>query len=290
MVTTTRPNHNQSIFTAQRSIELTDDMDWYINQVRPYPLLSREQEVELAKRIKAGDEEARNALIQGNLRLVISIARYYQRDTVSLQDLIQEGNIGLMRAAEKFDYTKGFKFSTYATYWIRQAITRAYPDIEFLIRLPVHVAEKRNDIQKHRSLHLAEYGIEPTTEQLVELTGIPYGYVIVLHRHAKHIISMDVPIEEHEDVTFGDLLEDESATTEFDYAEQEDILERVSQALSCLAEREQEVIKARFGIGYNRSYVLAEVGKMMGITRERVRQIEEVAMKKLRKALLEGQK
>jgi RNA polymerase primary sigma factor len=154
----------------------------------------------------------------------------------------------------------------------------------------VHVAEKRNDIQKHRSLHLAEYGIEPTTEELVELTGIPYGYVLVLHRHSKHIISLDEPNHDCEDVAFGDLIEDESATTAFDYAEQEDIAERVSHALACLTEREQEVIKARFGIGHNRPYVLAEVGKMLGITRERVRQIEEVAMKKLRKALLEGQK
>jgi RNA polymerase primary sigma factor len=279
--------HRQGIFTAQRSIELTDDMQWYMQLVGQYPLINREQEIELAQRIEAGDEHARTQLIESNLRLVISIARYYQRGQVSLHDLIQEGNIGLMRATQTFDWRKGFKFSTYATSWIRQAITRMLPDLEHTIHLPCYAFENRNRLKRHYAEYTMHNGYEPSLEELAEYTGQPIAHILDLWRHMKYTVSLDAPVEDYEDMTLGDLIEDPTATAEID-AEQEDLSERVACAMGHLNEREQIIIKARFGIGtYGCRLSLQEIGTMLKITRERVRQIEEIAMRKLKKALLE---
>jgi RNA polymerase primary sigma factor len=284
---THKPMQKQGIFIGQRSLELNDEMVWYIDQLRHYPLLSKEQEVELAKRIEAGDEQARTELIQGNLRLVVSIARYYQRGQVSLHDLIQEGNIGLMRATQTFDWRKGYKFSTFATYWIRQAITRVLPELEYPIHIPCYNIDKRNKLKRASIQFTMHYGYEPSMEELAEFAGETLENVLTVWQHMSYMLSLDAPAENYEDGILADFIEDPQATSEIDY-EQDEISERVTQALSCLSKREQQIIKLRFGIGeQGRKAPLQEIGKMLGITRERVRQIEAIAMKKLKKALLE---
>ena len=286
----TRTMQRQGIFAAQRSFELTDDMAWYIEQVRQYPLLSKQEEIALAQRIEQGSEEARTLLIQSNLRLVISVARYYQRGDISLHDLIQEGNIGLMRATQTFDWRKGFKFSTYATGWIRQAITRALPGLEYMIHIPCYSVEKRNRLKRHFTNFTMQYGYEPGLEELAEASQEKPEEIVLIWQHMYHMLSLDQPVQHlsdgRDDVLLGDIIPDETATAEID-VEQDEISSRVSQALACLTPREQQVIKARFGIGHNdgRARVLQEIARELGVTRERVRQIEEVAMRKLRKAL-----
>ena len=282
----TRTMQRQGIFAAQRSFELTDDMTWYIEQVRQYPLLSKQEEIDLAQRIEQGSESARTTMIQSNLRLVISVARYYQRGDISLHDLIQEGNIGLMRATHTFDWRLGYKFSTYATSWIRQAITRALPGLEYMIHIPCYSVEKRNRLKRHFTTFTMTYGYEPGLEELAELTQEKPEEIIIIWQHMYHMLSLDVPVQDHEDVVLGDLIADETATAEID-VEQDEISSNVKKALACLTAREQQVIKARFGIGHDdgRAHVLQEIARELGVTRERVRQIEEVAMRKLRKAL-----
>ncbi len=282
----TRTMQRQGIFAAQRSFELTDDMAWYIEQVRQYPLLSKQEEIDLAQRIEQGSEEARTTLIQSNLRLVISVARYYQRGTISLHDLIQEGNTGLMRATHTFDWRLGYKFSTYATSWIRQAITRALPGLEYMIHIPCYSVEKRNRLKRHFTTFTMKYGYEPGLEELAELTQEKPEEIVIIWQHMYHMLSLDVPVQDHEDVCLGDLIADETATAEID-VEQDDIKSRVSKALACLTPREQQIITLRFGIGTDdgRSHTLQEIARELGVTRERVRQIEEVAMRKLKRAL-----
>jgi len=281
----TRPMQRQGIFAAQRSFELTDDMAWYIEQVRQYPLLSKQEEIDLMQRIEQGNESARTTLIQSNLRLVISVARYYQRGDISLHDLIQEGNIGLMRATQTFNWRLGYKFSTYATGWIRQAITRALPGLEYMIHIPCYSVEKRNRLKRHFTNFTMQYGYEPGLEELAEIAGEKPGEIVLIWQHMYYMLSLDVPVADHEDVCLGDLIADEKATAEID-VEQDEISERVKKALACLTEREQHVIKLRFGIGADgRAHVLQEIARELGVTRERVRQIEEVAMRKLRKVL-----
>jgi RNA polymerase primary sigma factor len=284
---TTRPMQKQGIFHADRSVELTDDMAWYFEQIRRYDLLTAQQEIELGMRIEAGDESARVELINGNLRLVLSVARYYHRPPLSLHDIIQEGNIGLMRATELWNYRKGYKFSTYATYWIRQAITRALPDLEHMIHLPCYAVDKRNNLTRHATAFIMEHGYEPGLEELAEMSGETREMIASLQRHRRSIVSLDKPVENADDVTVGELIEDPNATAEYDI-EHESLSERISHALACLTDRERFVIQMRFGIGSDgRSHVLQEIAKELGVTREWVRQIEEIAMRKLRQALEE---
>ena len=261
----------------------TDDpVRMYLKGIGQVDLLDKQEEVELAKRIEKGDEEAKSQLVEANLRLVVSIAKKYVGKGMSFLDLIQEGNMGLMKAVEKFDYTKGYKFSTYATWWIRQAITRAIADQGRTIRVPVHMVEKINKLIKIQRQLLQEKGREPTPEEIAEEMDISADKVSEIKKIAQESVSLDTPIGEEEDSSLGDFIEDTKTPEPSSTVSKNLLKEQLDSVLDTLTDREKRILELRFGIEDGRPRTLEEVGKEFGVTRERIRQIEAKALRKLR--------
>jgi len=263
-------------------INIDDPVKVYLKEIGRVPLLSAEEEVELAIKMNEGDDKARKRLSEANLRLVVSIAKRYVGRGMQFLDLIQEGNLGLIKAVEKFDHTKGFKFSTYATWWIRQAITRAIADQARTIRIPVHMVETINKVKKVNSQLLHRNGHEPTSEQIAEELDMPVDKVREIMRVAQEPVSLETPIGEEEDSHLGDFIPDDDAPAPSDVASHTMLKEQLSEVLSTLTPREEKVLKLRFGLEDGRSRTLEEVGKEFNVTRERIRQIEAKALRKLR--------
>ena len=270
----------------QRILEqegLVDDpVRLYLKEIGRVPLLTSEREHELAERMAAGDIEAKKALVEANLRLVVSIAKRYVGRGMFFLDLIQEGNLGLMKAVDKFDYTKGYKFSTYATWWIRQAITRAIADQARTIRIPVHMVETIHKVSRYSRQLLQEYGREATAEEIGEKMGMSADKVREIMKIAQDPVSLETPIGEEEDSHLGDFIQDEDTPAPADAASQTILREVIERELHTLTPREEHVIKLRFGLYDGRTRTLEEVGKEFDITRERIRQIEAKALRKLR--------
>ena len=261
----------------------TDDhVRMYLKDIGKYPLLSVEEEIELAQRISDGDEEAKEKMINSNLRLVVSIAKRYVGRGMLFLDLIQEGNMGLIKAVEKFDYTKGYKFSTYATWWIRQAITRAIADQARTIRIPVHMVETINKVIRVSRQLLQELGHDPTAEEIAEEMDFPIEKVRDILKIAQEPVSLETPIGEEEDSHLGDFIPDEDAYDPFEAASFTLLREDIEQLLDTLTPREKKVLELRFGLIDGRTRTLEEVGKEFNVTRERIRQIEAKALRKLR--------
>jgi RNA polymerase primary sigma factor len=269
------------VITAVEESYITDPVRMYLKEIGRIPLLKSEEEVALAKRAEKGDLEAVEKLVQANLRLVVSIAKKYVGRGLSLLDLIQEGNIGLIRAVEKFDWQKGFKFSTYATWWIRQAITRAIADQARTIRIPVHMVETINRyVRTHRKL-MQELGRDPSPEEIAREMGIEVDKVREIVKVSQEPTSLEAPVGEEKDSTLGDFIPDEEVRPE-DAASHELLKAHVGEVLDTLNDRERKVLRLRFGLEDGRQRTLEEVGKEFGVTRERIRQIEAKALRKLR--------
>ena len=266
----------------QGGVQIDDPVRMYLKEIGRVPLLSAEEEKELAERMAAGDEEAKNKLVEANLRLVVSIAKRYVGKGMFFLDLIQEGNIGLMKAVDKFDYEKGFKFSTYATWWIRQAITRAIADQARTIRIPVHMVETIHKVSRYSRQMLQELGREATAEEIGEKMGISAEKVREIMKIAQDPVSLETPIGEEEDSHLGDFIPDDDAPQPSEIASATILREVIERELHTLTPREEHVIKLRFGLYDGRSRTLEEVGKEFDITRERIRQIEAKALRKLR--------
>ena len=263
-------------------VTIDDPVKVYLKEIGRVPLLTPEEEVSLAVRISDGDEAAKKRLSEANLRLVVSIAKRYLGRGMQFLDLIQEGNLGLIKAVEKFDYTKGFKFSTYATWWIRQAITRAIADQARTIRIPVHMVETINKVKKVSSQLLHANGREPSAEEVAEELEMPVEKVREIMRVAQEPVSLETPIGEEEDSHLGDFIPDDDAPAPADAASHTLLKETLNNVLDSLTEREREVLRLRFGLDDGRSRTLEEVGKEFKVTRERIRQIEAKALRKLR--------
>lgn len=261
---------------------IEDHVKMYLKDIGKVKLLSSEEEIEVAKRIAEGDIEARNILVEANLRLVVSIAKKYIGRGMGFLDLIQEGNSGLIKAVEKFDYTKGYKFSTYATWWIRQAITRALADQSRTIRIPVHMVETMHRIQRCARQLLQENGREATTEQISELSGLPVDKVREIMQMAQEPISIDSPVGEDEESSIGEFIADEASPEPDEIVGKTMLKEQISEVLKTLTDREENVIRMRFGLDDGVPRTLEEVGREFNITRERIRQIEAKALRKLR--------
>lgn len=271
-----------ALYKSIGDVAVDDPVKMYLKDIGKVPLLSTEEEAELAKRMLDGDEDAKQKLSEANLRLVVSIAKRYVGRGMLFLDLIQEGNLGLMKAVEKFDYTKGFKFSTYATWWIRQAITRAIADQARTIRIPVHMVETINrQVRAQRAL-LQELGREPTPEEIGEYMGIPAEKVVEIQKIAQDPVSLETPIGEEEDSHLVDFIEDTKTIAPGDMAAQSMLREQLIAALHKLTPREEKVIRLRYGLDDGRQRTLEEVGKEFNVTRERIRQIEAKALRKLR--------
>lgn len=266
----------------QGGVQIDDPVRMYLKEIGRVPLLSPEEEKELAERMAQGDEEAKNKLVEANLRLVVSIAKRYVGKGMFFLDLIQEGNIGLMKAVEKFDYEKGFKFSTYATWWIRQAITRAIADQARTIRIPVHMVETIHKVSRYSRQMLQELGREATAEEIGEKMNMPPEKVREIMKIAQDPVSLETPIGEEEDSHLGDFIPDEEAPQPSEIASATILREVIERELHTLTPREELVIKLRFGLLDGRSRTLEEVGTQFNITRERIRQIEAKALRKLR--------
>lgn len=264
------------------SVSISDPVRMYLREIGKISLLTPEEEVELAKRVEEGDEEAKKKLIEANLRLVVSIAKKYIGRGLSFLDLIQEGNLGLIRAVEKFDYRKGFKFSTYATWWIRQAITRAIADQARTIRIPVHMVETINKLIRVSRQLVQQLGREPTIEEIAQALGLPPEKVEDIQRIAQEPVSLETPIGEEEDSQLGDFLEDKESPNPEDATAGQLLREQLEEMLGELTEREREVLRLRFGLEDGHAHTLEEVGKRFNVTRERIRQIEAKALRKLR--------
>ena len=263
-------------------VSIDDPVKVYLKEIGRVPLLSPEEEIELAVRIGNGDEAAKKRLSEANLRLVVSIAKRYLGRGMQFLDLIQEGNLGLIKAVEKFDYTKGFKFSTYATWWIRQAITRAIADQARTIRIPVHMVETINKVKKVSSQLLHANGREPSAEEVAEELDMPVEKVREIMRVAQEPVSLETPIGEEEDSHLGDFIPDDDAPAPADAASHTLLKETLGNVLDSLTPREEKVLRLRFGLEDGRSRTLEEVGKEFNVTRERIRQIEAKALRKLR--------
>ena len=268
--------------TGDISSTTQDPVKMYLKDIGKVPLLSAEEEIELAKRMEACDESAKKKLAESNLRLVVSIAKRYVGRGMLFLDLIQEGNLGLLKAVEKFDYRKGYKFSTYATWWIRQAITRAIADQARTIRIPVHMVETINKVTRVSRDLLQKLGREPLPEEVGEVMGLPKERVQEIMKIAQEPVSLETPIGEEEDSHLGDFIQDESIPTPVEATNQTLLHEQLDDVVSTLTEREQRVIKLRFGWDDGRPRTLEEVGKEFNVTRERIRQIEAKALRKLR--------
>ncbi len=261
---------------------LDDPVRMYLKEIGQVKLLSADEEVELAKRISEGDQEAKNKLTEANLRLVVSIAKKYSGRGLHILDLIQEGNTGLIRAVDKFDWTKGNKFSTYATWWIRQAITRAIADQARTIRVPVHMVEVINKATRCNRKLVQELGREPTVEEIAKELGLPVEKIIEANRTAADTLSLDTPVGDEEDTSIGSFVEDERTPGPADATSNALLAEALKEILGTLTEREADVLRMRFGMYDGRTHTLEEVGQIFGVTRERIRQIENKAIRKLR--------
>ena len=259
-----------------------DPVRMYLKEIGKVPLLTSDEEIELAKRIELGDEEAKQRLAEANLRLVVSIAKRYVGRGMQFLDLIQEGNLGLIKAVEKFDYKKGYKFSTYATWWIRQAITRAIADQARTIRIPVHMVETINRVIRTSRQLLQELGREPSPEEIAEEMNMPVDRVREIMKISQEPVSLETPIGEEEDSHLGDFIQDDHVAVPADAAAYTLLHEQLMEVLDTLTEREQKVLKLRFGLVDGRPRTLEEVGKEFNVTRERIRQIEAKALRKLR--------
>ena len=284
-------------YAEESSSEMTDDLDkvlvndstaiddpvrMYLKDIGKIPLLSAQREAELAERIAQGDEYAKNELVEANLRLVVSIAKKYVGKGMYILDLIQEGNLGLIKAVDKFDHTKGYKFSTYATWWIKQAITRAIADQARTIRIPVHMVETIHRVSRTSRQLLQENGREPTVEEIAEKLGMTPEKVREIMKAAQDPVSLETPIGEEDDSHLGDFIPDDSSPTPADAVSYQLLREQLNKVLHTLTPREEMVIKLRFGLDDGRTRTLEEVGKEFNITRERIRQIEAKALRKLR--------
>ncbi|HPY79471.1 MAG TPA: sigma-70 family RNA polymerase sigma factor [Bacilli bacterium] len=265
-------------------IKSNDSVRIYLRDAAKYPLLNSEQELAIAKRIANGDVDAKNELVDHNLRLVVNNAKKYIGRGLAFLDLIQEGNCGLMKAVEKFDYTKGFKFSTYATWWIRQAITRAIADQSRTIRLPVHIVERMNKINKAKTIFLKENGREPTAEEISDLLKgvLTAKEILETQRLTMDTVSMELPIGDEDGSRLGDFLEDKTSESPSDYVTRNQLREKLDDILSRLTDKEERVIRLRYGLDDNHPRTLEEVGNEFGVTRERIRQIEAKAIRKMR--------
>ena len=261
---------------------LDDPVRMYLKEIGQIPLLTVEEEQELAKRVAEGDTTAKNQLTEANLRLVVSIAKKYSGRGLHILDLIQEGNTGLIRAVDKFDYTKGNKFSTYATWWIRQAITRAIADQARTIRVPVHMVEVINKATRCNRKLVQELGREPTLEAIADELNLPIEKIIEANRTAADTLSLDTPVGDEEDTTIGAFVEDENTPGPADATSNALLAEALSEILNTLTEREADVLRLRFGMYDGKTHTLEEVGQIFGVTRERIRQIENKAIRKLR--------
>ena len=261
---------------------LDDPVRMYLKEIGQVKLLSAEEEVELAKRVSEGDQAAKNKLTEANLRLVVSIAKKYSGRGLHILDLIQEGNTGLIRAVDKFDWTKGNKFSTYATWWIRQAITRAIADQARTIRVPVHMVEVINKATRCNRKLVQELGREPTVEEIAAELGLPVEKIIEANRTAADTLSLDTPVGDEEDTSIGSFVEDERTPGPADATSNALLAEALKEILDTLTEREADVLRMRFGMYDGRTHTLEEVGQIFGVTRERIRQIENKAIRKLR--------
>ncbi len=261
---------------------LDDPVRMYLKEIGQIKLLSAEEEVELAKRVAAGDQAAKNKLTEANLRLVVSIAKKYSGRGLHILDLIQEGNTGLIRAVDKFDWTKGNKFSTYATWWIRQAITRAIADQARTIRVPVHMVEVINKATRCNRKLVQELGREPTVEEIAAELGLPVEKISEANRTAADTLSLDTPVGDEEDTSIGSFVEDERTPGPADATSNALLAEALKEILDTLTEREADVLRMRFGMYDGRTHTLEEVGQIFGVTRERIRQIENKAIRKLR--------
>ena len=268
--------------TIPKSIAVDDPLRMYLKEIGKVPLLTAEEEIELAKRMEKGDEEAKKRLCEANLRLVVSIAKRYVGRGMLFLDLIQEGNLGLIKAVDKFDYTKGYKFSTYATWWIRQAITRSIADQARTIRIPVHMVETINKLIRVSRQLLQTYGREPTPDEIAKEMGISVEKVREIQKIAQEPVSLETPIGEEEDSHLGDFIPDEDVPAPAEAAAFSMLKEQLVEVLDTLTEREQKVLKLRFGLEDGRARTLEEVGKEFDVTRERIRQIEAKSLRKLR--------
>ena len=263
-------------------VKINDPVRMYLKEIGRVDLLSAEEEIVLAERIEEGDEEAKRRLAEANLRLVVSIAKRYVGRGMLFLDLIQEGNMGLIKAVEKFDYRKGFKFSTYATWWIRQAITRAIADQARTIRIPVHMVETINKLIRVQRQLLQDLGREPSPEEIAEEMDLTPEKVREILKIAQEPVSLETPIGEEDDSHLGDFIEDQDATSPSEHAAYELLKEQLEDVLDTLTDREENVLRLRFGLDDGRTRTLEEVGKVFGVTRERIRQIEAKALRKLR--------
>ena len=276
------PNESIDKIFSQEGLAIDDPVRMYLKEIGKIPLLSPERENYLAEQISLGNKEAKDELIEANLRLVVSIAKRHVGKGMYFLDLIQEGNLGLIKAVEKFDYSKGFKFSTYATWWIRQAITRAIADQARTIRIPVHMVETIHKVSRTSRQLLQEFGREPTTEEIAESLGMTAEKVREIMKIAQDPVSLETPIGEEEDSHLGDFVEDVDSPAPSDSASYSLLREQLCNILHTLTPREEQVIRLRFGLEDGRSRTLEEVGKQFKITRERIRQIEAKALRKLR--------
>ena len=267
---------------ALSDVGLDDPVKMYLKDIGQVPLLTTDEELELAQKMSEGQEAAKKRLSEANLRLVVSIAKRYVGRGMLFLDLIQEGNLGLMKAVEKFDYQKGFKFSTYATWWIRQSITRAIADQARTIRIPVHMVETINRLVREQRILLQELGREPTLEELAERMGVSIERVSEIQKIAQDPVSLETPIGEEEDSHLGDFIEDDKTPTASDSVASMMLKEQIARVLDTLTPREEKVLRLRYGIDDGRPRTLEEVGKEFNVTRERIRQIEAKALRKLR--------
>lgn len=272
---------NETIIEQPDAV-VTSSVKMYLREIGKYNLLSREEEIKLAEAALKGDKDAKEALVNHNLRLVVSVAKRYMGRGLTLLDLIQEGNAGLIKAVDKYDVSKGFKFSTYATYWIKQAISRAVMDQARNIRIPVHIIEMMSNIKKTEREFQQKNGREPKKEEVAAILNIDLSKIKEIYAWMKDTTSLDIVVGDEEDTTLGSFIEDESVAPAFASIEEDDRTTAINNILDTLAEREKMVIVRRFGIGLERAETLDEIGKELGLSRERIRQIEAAALRKLR--------